>query len=98
MLLAALTQTTPPTRGSWGAGPVGLGTPGDELLNLIVDDDRPGTLAHAVRRLLDCAYAVRDQLSGDTWLVVGALDREIGTLRHVRSPSARRSAAHARPQ
>ena len=27
--------------------------------------------------LLDCAYAVRDQLSADTWLVVGALDREI---------------------
>ena len=30
-----------------------------------------------MRRLLDAAYAVRDQLSNDTWLVIGTLDREI---------------------
>ena len=40
-----------------------------------------GSLAHAVRRLLDGTYAVRDQLSNDTWLVVGALDHEIQALR-----------------
>ena len=32
---------------------------------------RPGTLAFAVRRLLEAAHTVRDQLSTDTWLVVG---------------------------
>ena len=40
----------------------------------------PGTLAYAVRRLLDAAHAVRDQLSSDTWLVVGNLDRDLGRL------------------
>ena len=47
------------------------------LQALIGDGDRPGTLAHSVRALLDCAYAVRDQLSGDTWLIVGPLERAI---------------------
>ena len=53
------------------------GRPGDELQALIGDAGRPGTLAHSVRALLDCAYAVRDQLSGDTWLIVGPLERAI---------------------
>lgn len=62
-------------------------TPGHELFSLVVDEQRKGTLAHAVRRLLDSAYAVRDQLSSDTWLVIGNLDREILELR---SPSGDR--------
>jgi uncharacterized circularly permuted ATP-grasp superfamily protein/uncharacterized alpha-E superfamily protein len=33
------------------------------------------TLAQPVRALLDNAYAVRDQLSRDTWLVIGPLER-----------------------
>jgi uncharacterized circularly permuted ATP-grasp superfamily protein/uncharacterized alpha-E superfamily protein len=33
------------------------------------------TLAEPVRALLDNAYAVRDQLSRDTWLVIGPLER-----------------------
>ena len=54
-----------------------LADPGPELGSLVLDDERPGTVAYAVRRLLDASYAVRDQLSMDTWLVVGALDREL---------------------
>lgn len=77
-LLSALTYTTATYPGFVGGGaPQRLASPGRELLDLVVDDQRPGTLAHSVRALLDCAYAVRDQLSADTWLVVGALDREI---------------------
>ena len=34
-----------------------------------------------MRHLLVAAHAVRDQLSTDTWMVVGALDREIRDLR-----------------
>ncbi len=64
------------------------GAPGPELFSVIVDDDRPGTLAHAVHRLLDAAYAVRDQLSNDTWLVIGNLDREIMALRDDSGASA----------
>ena len=47
----------------------------------MVDEHRPGTLAHAVRHLLDAAHAVRDQLSADTWMVIGTLEREILELR-----------------
>ncbi len=81
-LLVALTYTTATYPGFIGdsAGQL-LEAPGRELLDLVVDDRRIGTLAHSVRALLDSAYAVRDQLSADTWLVVGALDREILELR-----------------
>ncbi|MGH3827206.1 MAG: circularly permuted type 2 ATP-grasp protein, partial [Pseudonocardiaceae bacterium] len=48
-----------------------------ELLALTLDAGRPGTLAFAVRCLRDAAYPVRDQLSADTWLVIGALEREL---------------------
>jgi uncharacterized circularly permuted ATP-grasp superfamily protein/uncharacterized alpha-E superfamily protein len=44
---------------------------------LLTDAGRPGSLAFAVRRLRDSAYPVRDQLSSDTWLVLGALEREV---------------------
>jgi uncharacterized circularly permuted ATP-grasp superfamily protein/uncharacterized alpha-E superfamily protein len=77
-LLAALTHTTATYPGFVGDGAEQrLDSPGRELLDLVVDDQRSGTLAHSVRALLDTAYAVRDQLSSDTWLVIGALDREI---------------------
>jgi uncharacterized circularly permuted ATP-grasp superfamily protein/uncharacterized alpha-E superfamily protein len=77
-LLVALTHmtTTYPGFAGEGAGQR-LESPGRELLDLVVDEQRTGTLAHAIRALLDAAYAVRDQLSADTWLMVGALDREI---------------------
>jgi len=67
-----------------------LRSPGDELRRLVVDEQLPGTVAHAVRGLLDAAQSVRDQLSGDTWLVVGALDNEI---RDLRGPSGESQAA-----
>ena len=81
-ILAALTTVTTTHPGFVGDGaPTRLSSPGAELYSLVVDEDRPGTLAHAVRRLLDAAYAVRDQLSGDTWLVVSTLDRDLHALR-----------------
>jgi len=58
-----------------------------ELLALLVDDRRPGTVAFAVRLLLEDAHAVRDQLSDDTWLAVGDLDRRLAALRE-RGPAA----------
>jgi uncharacterized circularly permuted ATP-grasp superfamily protein/uncharacterized alpha-E superfamily protein len=77
-LLVALTHMTTTYPGFAGAGAdQRLASPGRELLDLVVDEQRTGTLAHAIRALLDSAYAVRDQLSADTWLMVGALDKEI---------------------
>jgi len=80
-LLAALTTITATYPGFVGDGSQErLGAPEHELLHLVVDYHRPGTLAHAVRSLIDAAYAVRDQLSRDTWLVLGPLDRAISEL------------------
>jgi uncharacterized alpha-E superfamily protein len=73
-LLAALTEVT-------GTHPdvdtVDVGGVDRELLALMLDAGRPGTLAFAVRCLRDAAYPVRDQLSADTWLVIGGLEREL---------------------
>ena len=80
-LLAALTTVSATYPGFVGEGSQErLESPGAELLDLVVNDRRPGTLAHAVRALLGNAYAVRDQLSRDTWLVVGPLERAISEL------------------
>lgn len=78
-LLMALTDVT--ATGPGFADPALRSAPGAELLALLVDESRPGAVAHAVRALLQAAYAVRDQLSGDTWLVIGALDRQLLRLR-----------------
>jgi uncharacterized circularly permuted ATP-grasp superfamily protein/uncharacterized alpha-E superfamily protein len=80
VLLTALTQVSS-THPGFVAGGSRLGTPGAELFNLVVDENRAGTLAHAVRHLLGASQAVRDQMSTDTWMVVGALDLEIRDLR-----------------
>jgi uncharacterized circularly permuted ATP-grasp superfamily protein/uncharacterized alpha-E superfamily protein len=75
-LLVALTRITTTFPGFLGNEEL-LAAPGPELLDLIVNGHRPGTLAHAIRSMLESAYAVRDQLSRDTWLIVGPLERAI---------------------
>jgi uncharacterized alpha-E superfamily protein len=75
-LLQALTAITTTSPGFLG-DPALLADPGDELASLMSERERPGTLAHAVAGMLDAAYAVRDQLSNDTWLVVADLDRDL---------------------
>ena len=78
VLLATLTHVTTTYPGFVGEGSEErLAEPGDELQSLAVDERREGTLAFAVHRLLEAAYAVRDLLSLDTWLVVSSLPREL---------------------
>ncbi|MGQ0467040.1 MAG: circularly permuted type 2 ATP-grasp protein [Sporichthyaceae bacterium] len=81
VLLRALTEVTATAPGfldieteTWIAGR------GGELVSLLLDADRPGTLAYAVRRLTDLSGDVREQLSTDTWLVLGGLERELQRL------------------
>ena len=95
MLLAALTHTTTTYPGFVGDGAEArLDSPGPELRSLLLDEQRPGTLAHAGRHLLDCAYAVRDQLSADTWMVIGALSHELLDLEQ--QPSERQNLVEAK--
>lgn len=50
---------------------------GTQLWSLTVDKERSGSLAQSVERLGLAARAVRDQMSNDTWMVLGGMDRAI---------------------
>jgi uncharacterized circularly permuted ATP-grasp superfamily protein/uncharacterized alpha-E superfamily protein len=53
---------------------------GTPLHTLLTDRELPGTLAYAVHRLTASAQAVREQLSTDTWLVLGRLESVLAQL------------------
>lgn len=80
-MLQVLTEATTTWPGFTGAGgAVRRADPSAELHVLLTDTDRAGTLAHSVQLLNDAAQAVRDQLSPDTWVVLGALQAARRTL------------------
>jgi uncharacterized circularly permuted ATP-grasp superfamily protein len=54
--------------------------PGTPLHDLITDRALPGSLAYAVHRLTGAAQAVREQLSTDTWLVLGRSEAVLAEL------------------
>ncbi|MET9489385.1 circularly permuted type 2 ATP-grasp protein [Nocardia sp. NPDC006630] len=67
------------------------------LVSLTVDRELPGSLAYAVERYGQAARAVRDQLSPDTWMVLGSLDRALSEYRGTRGDrGAALSAVHSR--
>ncbi len=81
VVLEALTRVTGTYPGFVGDDAAALfDDPTGELYSLVVDERRPGTVAHAVRHMFDALDVVRDQLSVDTWLVVGSLQRELERL------------------
>ena len=90
ILFGALTATTGTWPGFLGEGGAALNAaPSAELRSLVVDETRAGSLAYDTARMLEAASEVRDQLSADTWLVVGQLDRDLGVLdRHFALGSA----------
>lgn len=49
----------------------------DYLVALTVDRDMPGSMAFAINRYGSAARAVRDRLSADTWMILGAVDRTL---------------------
>jgi uncharacterized circularly permuted ATP-grasp superfamily protein/uncharacterized alpha-E superfamily protein len=72
VLLGALGHVT----GTDTAGADALAT----LWSLTIDRDRPGSLAQSVERLGLAARAVRDQMSKDTWMVLGGVERALAQL------------------
>lgn len=87
--LAALALLRSSLRSITETEPSGKDDPWDELLDVLMSSGRAGTLAHSIRALLEAAHAVRDQLSSDTWLVIGDLDRRLRRMRgrtDVRAP------------
>ncbi|WP_433634976.1 circularly permuted type 2 ATP-grasp protein [Nocardia sp. CA-120079] len=66
--VAAITARSVPEEGREGH---------DYLVALTVDRDMPGAMAFAINRYGSAARAVRDQLSVDTWMILGAVDRAL---------------------
>jgi uncharacterized circularly permuted ATP-grasp superfamily protein/uncharacterized alpha-E superfamily protein len=77
-LLETLTSVTTTWPGFVGDGAgTRLSAPRTELLSLISDEHRIGSLAHDLGRLRALANSVRDQLSADTWSMLSGLDRSL---------------------
>ncbi|UGT52878.1 circularly permuted type 2 ATP-grasp protein [Nocardia asteroides] len=55
------------------------------LASLTGDRYLPGSLSYAVDHYGSAARAVRDQLSGDTWMIIGAVDRALAEFRSASS-------------
>ncbi|WP_309230247.1 circularly permuted type 2 ATP-grasp protein [Nocardia sp. SYP-A9097] len=69
----------------------------DYLVSLTVDRELSGSLAFAVERYGTAARAVRDQLSPDTWMIMGAVDRALSEYLSARGDlGAALSAVHSR--
>ncbi|MGH3561931.1 MAG: alpha-E domain-containing protein, partial [Mycobacterium sp.] len=74
VLLAALERVT----GTPGSG--GIEATPQTLWSLTVDRQRSGSLVQSVGRLGLAARAVRDQMAGDTWMILGGVERALGQL------------------
>ncbi|OOG24606.1 hypothetical protein B1C78_08370 [Thioalkalivibrio denitrificans] len=73
-LLRALTHLTTCYPGFVGeGGGERLTAPESEILSLITDGERPGTLRFTLSSLFQAAYALRDRVSGDSWRVLASL-------------------------
>jgi uncharacterized alpha-E superfamily protein len=79
-LLGALNRQAPrPPVAAADAG-VGAGVRETELLSLIRDEARPGSLSQTLSALLLVGRSVRDRLSNDTWRVINDIDEELRSL------------------
>lgn len=78
VLLTALEQVT--GTGTGGSDAERVAAAPKTLWSLTVDPERPGSLAQSVERLSAAARAVRDQMSKDTWMVLGGVERALAQL------------------
>lgn len=58
-----------------------LKNPEPELLSLVHDISKSGTLAYSIQSFLTNAYAVRDRLSLDTWRILDSISEELTRMR-----------------
>jgi uncharacterized circularly permuted ATP-grasp superfamily protein/uncharacterized alpha-E superfamily protein len=80
-LLKALTQLTRTYPGFVDKGSQAkLQKPLPEVLSIILDTSRPGSLSYTLKSLFRSVYAVRDRWSMDSWRVIDTLEKEWQTL------------------
>lgn len=77
VLLAALELLTGTDIGAAGSYADAVAGAQHTLWSLTVDRERPGSLAQSIERLGLAARSVRDQMSNDTWMVLGGVERAL---------------------
>jgi uncharacterized circularly permuted ATP-grasp superfamily protein/uncharacterized alpha-E superfamily protein len=77
VLLTAIGQITGTDTGAGGDHAEMIATAPTTMWALTADRHRPGSLAQAVERLGLAARSVRDQMSGDTWMVLTTVERTV---------------------
>lgn len=77
VLLDALGKLTGTDAGSQGAFADVMDGAEHTLWSLTVDRHRPGSLAQSIEGLGLSTRSVRDQMSNDTWMVLGAVERAL---------------------
>lgn len=77
-LLRSVTSLTGAWPGFFGEDAAELlQTPEQELLAVALDESRSGSLAHALRSLVQAGFAVRDLWSSDTWRVMDEIEAHL---------------------
>jgi uncharacterized circularly permuted ATP-grasp superfamily protein/uncharacterized alpha-E superfamily protein len=82
-LLQALTDLSPPLPPATGNTPEAEAELEHELLALICEENRAGSLAQTLNALLLSARSVRDRLSTDTWRVINDIDEELRSVQRI---------------
>ena len=76
-LLHALTCTTDTFPGFVGTGADDrLRNPEKEILSVINDDTRQGSLSFTIRAFVQAAFVIRDRWSADTWRVIDGIESQ----------------------
>ena len=77
VLLSALGRVTGTDTGVSGSYAETVAGAPQTLWSLTMDRQRPGSLAQSIERLGLAARSVRDQMSNDTWMVLGGVERAL---------------------
>ncbi|MDT5183184.1 MAG: hypothetical protein QOI29_1342, partial [Mycobacterium sp.] len=93
-LLGALGQITGTDTGAGGSYADTVAGAPRTLWAVTVDRHRSGSLAQSIERLGLAARSVRDQMSNDTWMVLGAVDRALAQ-QSDSTPASNGPASHA---
>jgi uncharacterized circularly permuted ATP-grasp superfamily protein/uncharacterized alpha-E superfamily protein len=73
---------SPPSGAHRSPVPAGPVVPNDRTaLALLFDDDVAGSLVSTLGVLVEASYSVREQLSADTWQLIGDIEEELGRIR-----------------
>jgi uncharacterized circularly permuted ATP-grasp superfamily protein/uncharacterized alpha-E superfamily protein len=59
--------------------------PEEELVSLVLDSSRVGSLAYSLNAFLSNGYAVRDRLSLDTWRILDSISEELSRMKKMGS-------------